>query len=151
MFFNIFQIMMNANTSFDYDNIIDELLMSENYTAEKYYIQGTEKSSKNAYKEGFTIGFQKGCDIGLEIGFYAGILIGIEKLLKSKIIILSDKELNILQKLSNLIELFPQTNDKNVDIIEQYNELKGLYKKFCFNLKIKDLDKRVLNFSKWNN
>lgn len=137
---------MNANKSFDYDNIIDELLLSENYTAEKYYIEGTEKSSKNAYKEGFTIGFQKGCDIGLEIGFYAGILIGIKKLLKSKIIILSDKELNILQKLSNLIELFPQINDKNVDIIEQYNELKGLYKKFCFNLKIKDLDKRVLIF-----
>jgi len=142
---------MNANKSFDYDNIIDELLMSENHTAEKFYIEGTENSSKNAYKEGFTIGFQKGCDIGLEIGFYAGILIGLKKLLKSKIIILSDKELNILQKLSNLIELFPQINDKNVDIIEQYNELKGLYKKFCFNLKIKNLDKRVLNFSKWNN
>lgn len=142
---------MNANTSFDYDNIIDELLMSENYTAKKYYIEGIENSSKNAYKEGFTIGFQKGYDIGLEIGFYAGILIGIKKLLKSKIIILSDKDLNILQKLSNLIEFFPQINDKNVDIIDQYNELKGLYKKFCFNLKIKDLDKRVLNFSKWNN
>lgn len=142
---------MNTNTSFDYDNIIDELLMSENYTAEKYYIEGTENSSKNAYKEGFTIGYQKGCDIGLEIGFYAGILIGIKKLLQSKIIILSEKELNILQKLSNLIELFPQINDKNVDIINQYNELKGLYKKFCFNLKIKNLDKRILNFSKWNN
>lgn len=142
---------MNASTSFDYDNKIDELLMSENYTAEKYYIEGTENSSKNAYKEGFSIGYQKGCDIGLEIGFYAGILFAIKKLLQSKIIILSEKELNILQKLLDLIELFPQINDKNLDIIHQYNELKGLYKKFCFNLKIKNLDKRIFNFSKWNN
>jgi hypothetical protein len=142
---------MNDNTCFDYDNIIDEILMSEKYTAEKYYIQGTEKSSKNAYKEGFTIGYQKGYDIGLEIGFYAGILVGIEKLYKSKIIILSEKELNILQKLSNFIETFPQINDKNINIIDQYNELKCLYKKFCFNLKINNLDKRILNFSKWNN
>lgn len=142
---------MNANTNFDYDNIIDKLLMSENYTAEKYFIKGTENSSKNAYKEGFTIGYQKGCDIGLEIGFYAGILIGIKTLLKSKIITLSEKELNNLQKLSNLIESFPQINDKNVNIIDQYNELKGFYKKFCFNLKIKNLEKGILNFSKWNN
>jgi len=142
---------MNVSSSFDYDNKIDELLMSENYTAEKYYIEGTENSSKNAYKEGFSIGYQKGYDIGLEIGFYAGILIAIKKLLQSKIIILSEKELNILQKLLDLIELFPQINDKNLDIIDQYNELKGLYKKFCFNLKIKNLDKRILNFSKWNN
>lgn len=142
---------MNGNTSLDYDNIIDEILMSEEYTAEKYYIEGTEKSSENAYKEGFTIGHQKGYDIGLEIGFYAGILVGIKKLYQSKIIILSEKELHILQKLSNFIELFPQINDKNVNIIDQYNELKGLYKKFCFNLKIKNFDKRVLNFSKWNN
>jgi len=142
---------MNASTRFDYDSKIDELLMSENYTAERYYIEGTENSSKNAYKEGFSIGYQKGCDIGLEIGFYAGILIAIKKLLQSKIIILSEKELNILQKLLDLIELFPQINDKNIDIIDQYNKLKGLYKKFCFNLKIKNLDKRILNFSKWNN
>lgn len=142
---------MNGNTSLDYDNIIDEILMSEEYTAEKYYIEGIEKSSENAYKEGFTIGHQKGYDIGLEIGFYAGILVGIKKLYQSKIIILSEKELNILQKLSNFIEIFPQINDKNVNIIDQYNELKGLYKKFCFNLKIKNLDKSVLNFSKWNN
>lgn len=142
---------MSTNTSFDYDNIIDEILLSEKYTAEKYYSEGTERSSKNSYEEGFQIGFQKGCDIGLEIGFYAGILVGITKLHKSNIIILSEKELNILQKLSNFIELFPQINDKNINIIDQYNEIKGLYKKFCFNLKIKNIDKRILNFSKWNN
>ncbi|XP_025190248.1 protein ORAOV1 homolog [Melanaphis sacchari] len=140
---------MNDNTSFDYDNIIDEILMTEKHTAKKYYIEGIEKSSENAYNDGFTIGYQKGYDIGLEIGFYAGILVGIKKLHKSKIIILTEKELNILQKLSNFIEIFPQINDKN--IIDQYNELKGLYKKFCFNLKIKNLDKRILNFSKWSN
>lgn len=142
---------MNANTSVDYDNIIDKILLSEKYIAEKYYIEGTEESSKNAYNEGFKIGYQKGCDIGLEIGFYSGILIGIKKLHKSKIIILSEKELNILQKLSNLIELFPEINDKNVNFIDQYNEIKGLYKKFCFNLKIKNFDKKILYFSKWNN
>lgn len=139
------------NVSFDYDSVINDILLSENHTAQKNYIEGTEKASENFYQQGFEIGFKKGYDIGLEIGFIDGILIAINKLQKLKIIILSDRELNILQKLLNLIETFPHNNDKNINIVDKYNEVKGMYKKFCFNFKIKDLDKSVLNFSKWNN
>lgn len=142
---------MNVNISFNYDSVIDDILLSENHTAEKNYIEGTEKASENSYRQGFEIGFKKGYDIGLEIGFYNGILIAINKLQKLKIIILSDRELYILQKLLKLIEAFPHSNDKNINIVDKYNEVKGLYKKFCFNLKIKDLNKSVLNFSKWSN
>jgi len=142
---------MNANTSIDYDSIIEDILFSEKRTAEKNYIEGTKKSDENSYHQGFQSGYKKGHDIGLEIGFYYGVLIAINKLQKSKIIILSDKQLNILLKLSNLIETFPQINDKNLNIIEKYNKIKGLYKQFCFNLKIKNLDKSILNFSKWSN
>lgn len=142
---------MNSNTSFDYDSIIDDLLLSESRTAENHYIKGTKKSSENSYQQGFQIGYQKGSDIGLEIGFYAGTIIAIEKLQKLNIIILSDKEIYILQKLSKCIDIFPNINDKDVNITDQYNKIKGLYKQFCFNLKIKDLDKSIFNFSKWNN
>lgn len=137
--------------SVDYNSSVDDILLSEKHTARKHFIEGTEKSSENSYNQGFQIGYQRGYDIGLEIGFYDGVSTAINKLLKSKIIILSDREFNNLQRLLNLIELFPQKNDTNVDIFDQYNEIKGLYKKFCFNLKINNLDKSVLNFSKWNN
>lgn len=142
---------MNGNTSFDYDSIIEDILLSEKRIAEKNYIEGTQKLCATSHQEGFQSGYQKGHDIGLEIGFFNGILIAINKLQKSKIIILSDKELNILLKLLYLIETFPQTNDKSINIIDKYNKIKGLYKQFCFNLKIKDLDKSILNFSKWSN
>jgi len=142
---------MNINTNVDYDSIIDHILLSENRTAEKNYIEGTEKSSENSNHEGFQAGYQKGYDIGVEIGFYNGILTALQKLQKAKIIVLSDRELNNLQKLSNLIGLFPQINNKNINIVDQHNEIKGLYKKFCINLKIKDLDKTLFHFSKWNN
>lgn len=142
---------MNVNISVDYDSVIDDILLSENHTAEKNYFEGTEKASENSYQQGFEIGFKKAYDIGLEIGFYDGILIAINKLQKLKIIILSDREHNILQKLLNLIEAFPHSNDTNVNIVDKYNEVKGLYRKFCINFKIKDLDKSVLNFSKWSN
>lgn len=142
---------MNINQNLDYDSIIDDILLSEKHIAEKIYLQGIKKSTENSSLQGFQIGYQKGCDIGLEIGFYAGILIGIQKLQNSKIILLSEKEFHILHKLLNLIEEFPQINDKNVCIVNKYNEIKGLYKKFCFNLKVKDLDKSVLNFTKWSN
>lgn len=135
---------MNVDTSFDYDFIIDGILLSEKHTAEIHYIEGTEKSSENSYKQGFQIGYQKGYNIGLEIGFYAGILNALQKLQHLKIIILTDKELDVFQNLSNIIKSFPQINDTNINIINQYNKIKGLYKKFCFNLKIKNLDKRVL-------
>lgn len=142
---------MNINQNLDYDSIIDDILLSEKRIAKNTYLQGIEKSFENSSLQGFQIGYQKGCDIGLEIGFYAGVLIGIQKLQNLKIILLSEKEFLILHKLSNLIEEFPQINDKNVCIINKYNEIKGLYKKFCFNLKVKNLDKSVLNFTKWNN
>lgn len=142
---------MNNNTSFDYDSIINDLLLSENRTAKNNYIEGIKKSSENSYQQGFQIGHRKGLDIGLEIGFYAGVIVAINKLQSSKIIILSKKELYILQKLSNLIEIFPKINDKNINITDQYNKINGLYKQFYINLKIKNLDKSVFNFSKWNN
>lgn len=141
---------MNNSTSEDYDCIIDDILLSEKRIAEKTYLQGLKKSSENSSLQGFQIGYQKGCDIGLEIGFYAGILTGIQKLQILKIVLLSEREFLILQKLLDLIKAFPQINDKNVCIIDKHNEIKGLYKKFCFNLKIRDLDKSVLNYSKWN-
>lgn len=146
-----FQIIMNVDTCFDYDSVVDDILLSEKRTAEENYKKGTEKSTENSYLQGSEIGYRKGFDIGLEIGFYAGIINGIQKLQNSKIILLSDKEILILQKLSNFIKLFPDINDLNVNILNQYNEIKGLYKKFCFNLKINNFDKSVLNFSKWNN
>lgn len=139
------------NKSLDYDSNIDDLLLSENRTAENNYIEGIKKSSENSYQQAFQIGHRKGLNIGFEIGFYTGIVIAIKKLQDSKIIILSDKENFILQKLSNLIELFPKINDKNVNITDQYNKIIGLYKQFYINLKIKDLDKSVFIFSKWNN
>lgn len=142
---------MSVQTSLDYDSIIDDILLSEKHTAKKNFTKGTEKSFENSYQQGFQIGYQKGHDIGLEIGFYSGIITAIEKLQQSQIIIFSDKELNVLLKLSSSIKNFPQTNDKNENIIAQYNEIKGLYKKFCINLKFKDLDKSVFNFSQWNN
>lgn len=142
---------MSVHSSLDYDSMIDDILLSEKRTAIKNFTEGTEKSFENSFQQGFQIGYQKGHDIGLEIGFYSGIIIAIEKLQQSQIIILSDKELNILHKLSSLIKTFPLTNDKTLNIITQYNEIKGLYKKFCVNLKIKDFDKSVFIFSQWNN
>lgn len=135
----------------DYNSSVDDILLSEKHTAGKHFVEGTVKSSENSYNQGFQIGYQKGYDIGLEIGFYEGVSSAINKLHKSKNIILSDRELSTLQKLLNLIELFPRKNDINVDVINQYNEIKGLYRKFCFNLKVNNIDKSVLNFSKWNN
>lgn len=146
-----FQVIMNYSTNFDYDSIIDNILLTEKHFAEKHYIEGTEKSAENSYQEGFQTGYKKGYDVGLEIGFYAGILLAINKLHISKKIELTDKDLNTIKKITHCIEIFPQINEKNIDIIDQYNNLKGLFKKFCFNLKIKDLDKSILNFSKWNN
>lgn len=137
---------MNIETNIDYDSFIDDILSCEERTAETKFIEGTEKSSKNSYEDGFQIGYQKGYSIGLEIGFYDGILTALRNLQESKIILLSDKEHNTLLKLLHLSESFPQINDKNVNIIDQYNEIKGLYKKFCFNLKIKHLDKTIFNF-----
>lgn len=137
---------MNVDASYDYDFIIDGILLSENCTAEKNYIEGIEKSSENSYQQGFQIGYQKGCDIGLEIGFYAGVLIALQKLQNLKIITLTDKELDVFEKLLNIIKFFPRINDTNINTITQYNEIKGLYKKLCFNLKIKNFDKRVLIF-----
>lgn len=142
---------MSVCTNLDYDSIIDDILLSENHIAKKNYTKGIEKSFENSYQEGFQIGYQKGRSIGLEIGFYSGIIIAIEKLQQSQIIIFSAKELHVLQKLSSLIKAFPEINDKNINIITQYNEIKGLYKKFCSNLKIKDIDKNIFNFSLWNN
>lgn len=142
---------MNVISSFDYDSLIDDLLFNEEHLAENCYNEGTEKSSKNSYQQGFQLGFKKGHDIGLEIGFYKGILTAIKKLQISKIIQLTDKQLDDLQKLSFLIEIFPQINDINVNIIEQFNKIKGLYKKFCYNLKTKDLDKNVFIYLKWTN
>ncbi|XP_025415203.1 oral cancer-overexpressed protein 1 [Sipha flava] len=142
---------MSVCTNLDYDSIIDDILLSEKRIAKKNYTEGIEKSFENSYQQGFQIGYQKGHDIGLEIGFYSGILIAIDKLYQSQIIIFSAKELHVLQKLSGLIKAFPEINDKNINIITQYNEIKGLYKKFCFNLKIKDIDKSIFNFSQWNN
>jgi len=142
---------MNVNTCFDYDSIIEDILLCEKHTADKNYIEGTKKADENSYQQGFESGYQKGHNIGLEIGFYDGILIAINKLQNLNIIILSDKELNILLKLLNLIKIFPQINDKNINILDEYIKIKGLYKQFCVNLKIKDLDKSIFNFSKWNN
>lgn len=141
---------MNDNTDLDYDSIINDLLFTENRLAKKIFKKGVEKSSENSRQEGFHLGYSKGYDIGLEIGFYAGIVLTVKKLHNNKTIILTEKELHILQKLSTCIEVFPQVNDKNTNIVDQYNVIKGLYKKFCFNLKVKNLDKSILNFSKWN-
>lgn len=140
---------MNINSSSDYDSLIDDLLFNEEHLAENCFIEGTEKSSENSYQHGFQLGFKKGYDIGLELGFYKGILTAINKIQNSKNIELTDKELDDLQKLSFLIETFPQINDTNVNIVEQFNKIKGLYKKFCFNLKAKDIDKKVFIYFKW--
>lgn len=147
----MFQLTMNVGANIDYDYIINNILLSEDHVAKQNFIKGTEKSFESSYQQGFQVGYQKGYNIGLEIGFYDGILTAIIKLQKSKIITLSDRELSIAQKLLNLIQLFPQINVTNVDVVDQYNKIKGLYKKFCFNLKVKDLDKSVLHFSKWSN
>lgn len=116
----------------DVNDVFDDILFCEEQITESAYEEGIKKGQSEGNPEGYHLGYHRGAEIGAELGYYLGVVqvhLGKEEN-KAKKVYAS------LEKLKQLIESFPKTNDDQFDITGGLDEIRALYRKACSLLKI---------------
>lgn len=121
----------------DIDRAFEDVFLIEEKLKKQGFDQGRQVGLSKLKSEGFELGFSKGQEVGREIGFYLGFCQAwmplVQKLEDKK----QQKVLITLDKLQNLCQTFPDSNDINVDITEPLSEIRAKFKKACALLNLK--------------
>lgn len=120
----------------DINDIFHSIAVSEEHLMNQGFQEGFLKGSLEGEVDGFHLGYHRGAEIGAEIGYYKGVA--------ETLLVISDrrkhdipaKVINALQKVSDLINQFPTSNEEDVDIIAACDSIRARFKKACALLKI---------------
>lgn len=119
----------------DINEIFEDLLFTEDNLATEAFKDGFVKGQTEGNLEGYHLGYHRGAEIGAELGYYLGIAnLYLSKFENDQAI--SDRKIENLTLLIDLIQNFPKLNADNIDIIAEFDKIKILFKKTCALLKI---------------
>ncbi|XKL59596.1 hypothetical protein PGB90_000612 [Kerria lacca] len=131
----------------DINTVFNTILFNEEFIIEEAFADGIKKGIEEGKEEGYHLGFHKGIEVGVEVGYYKGIVKTLSKLYEKNEISLNDKILNTLKKLNHLLQIYPQFNCPNTDIIQLLLQIKSYFRQLCSLLKFDgSFIKNELNF-----
>lgn len=115
----------------DINDIFDDITLTEERINEQGYEKGLLEGKESGNIDGYHLGYHRGAELGAELGFYHSTL---NNQLKSSNP--SERLKATIQKVLDLIDQFPQTNDEHIDILELADAIRAHYRKACAILKI---------------
>lgn len=115
----------------DINDIFDDIVLSEERINEEAYEKGLLEGKVSGNTDGYHLGYHRGAELGAELGFYYGTL---DEYRRSTSV--NDRQKVTIEKVLDLINQFPRTNDEHVDIIGLADNIRAQYRKACAILKI---------------
>ncbi|KAL4715721.1 hypothetical protein ACJJTC_006300 [Scirpophaga incertulas] len=120
----------------DFNIVLDEIVLLEENTHKTSYEEGVKAGTEAGNPEGYHLGYHRGAELGRELGYYLGIITHFIRLNENSDSKCSEKISTQLEKVKNLIDIFPRTNSEDHDILSMIENIRGQYKKACALLKI---------------
>ncbi|XP_048483255.1 protein LTO1 homolog [Plutella xylostella] len=120
----------------DFNDVLDDIFLCEETQHKESYDEGFKAGSDAGNPEGYHLGYHRGAEIGRELGFYSGIINHHINLSEHSSTQYTDKIINQLKKVVELITAFPETNSEEHDIFALLESIRAQYKKACALLKI---------------
>ncbi|XP_034245195.1 protein LTO1 homolog [Thrips palmi] len=124
---------MAAKAENDVNSAFDDIFRTESRLSSAAFEDGFESGRLKGAEEGFHLGYHRGAELGAELGFYSGV---VEAWLSLESNVTSERALQSLRKLQQLLKNFPRTNVDNVDIMASFDEIRVSYRKVCSLLKM---------------
>lgn len=131
----------------DINDVFHSIVLSEERLMKQGFQEGFLKGSFEGEVDGFHLGYHRGAEIGAEIGYYKGVIETLLVVSEKRKHDIPVKVLNALQKVSDLIDQFPTSNEENVDIIAACDSVRARFKKACALLKIDGTFPELSKFS----
>lgn len=119
----------------DFNDILEDIFLSEESLHKNSYDEGFKAGSQAGNPEGYHLGYHRGVELGRELGYYLGTITHHIELHESSEVY-SEKILNQLKRVKELIEDFPRVNSKDHDLLAMVEIIRAQYKKSCALLKI---------------
>lgn len=123
----------SAEVENDVNGAFDDIFRTEDRLSAAGFEDGYESGRQKGAEEGFHLGYHRGAELGAELGFYSGV---VEAWLSLEHRVTSDKALQSLHKLKELIKSFPRTNRDDIDILASFDKIRVSYRKVCSLLKM---------------
>jgi hypothetical protein len=120
--------------SLDLNDAFDSIVMAEDRFREAGYNEGFKEGKLSGEKESLKLGIQHGAKIGMELGFYSGFASTWMKLISEELIknkeSMSEKTVNAVKALNELIESFSLDDPLNLDN-DKFNRIRSKFKQVC--------------------
>lgn len=111
-------------------------MLTEDRLVQDSYKKGFEIGQSETNVEAFHLGYHRGAEIGAEIGYYIGVTETYLKYYSTDLDSQPEKNLKALESLKQLLTIFPNHNDPNVDLAELLSNIRAKFKKICSLLKV---------------
>jgi len=131
----------------DINDVFHSIVLSEERLMKQGFQEGFLKGSLEGEVDGFHLGYHRGAEIGAEIGYYKGVIEILLVVIDKRKHDIPVKVINALQKVSELINQFPTSNEEGVDIIAACDSVRARFKKACALLKIDGTFPELSKFS----
>ncbi|XP_032518237.2 protein LTO1 homolog [Danaus plexippus] len=118
----------------DFNDALDSIVLSENSLCKESYDEGYKSGYEAGNPEGYHLGYHRGAELGRELGYYFGVVTN--HIENKESLFISEKVLKQLEKVRDLINLFPQTNSEDHDILNLAENIRAQYKRACALLRI---------------
>jgi hypothetical protein len=103
-------------------------------------VQALRDGTQEGAAEGTALGSKVGQSYGEELGFYLGLSKSYQLLIDTYPETYPSKAIPIISSLIESIEAFPQTNDKEMDILSAFQKIRLKYKRLRLILALSDND-----------
>ncbi|OWR50502.1 hypothetical protein KGM_210010 [Danaus plexippus plexippus] len=118
----------------DFNDALDSIVLSENSLCKESYDEGYKSGYEAGNPEGYHLGYHRGAELGRELGYYFGVVTN--HIENKESLFISEKVLKQLEKVRDLINLFPQTNSEDHDLLNLAENIRAQYKRACALLRI---------------
>lgn len=123
----------DSKTERDINDIFDDIILSEERLVEKGYQEGFAEGCQQGNADSYRLGFAQGLQLGEELAEIYGLVVALQLQTNH-----TAKVKHCMEQLKLLIDIFPQENDPETDIIGLVEQIRNLYKRLRVSLGLRN-------------
>lgn len=124
----------------DVNDAFESIAFSEERIANAAFEEGFKKGTADGLAEGYHLGYHRSAELGFEIGMYRGLL---SSLNHSEV---SPRITAVAEKLASAINLIPETNQSDCDILGNLDSARASFKQLVSLLKLPAVNRQTSSF-----